>query len=158
MPLLSPGDAFPDLEISKVGGGMIDLPGDLLGRWGVVLVNRGSWCPFCNTQLAAFQRAQERLDSIGIGVVSFSVDDEAAAAGVIDKHKLTFPIGYGADADHVGATLGAFVNPEPRYLQATGFVLDPEGKVAVSVYSSGAIGRLMPDDVAGMVEYAKSQA
>jgi len=35
-------------------------------------------------------------------------------------------------------------------------VLDPEGRVAISVYSSGAIGRLMPDDVAGFVAYAKS--
>ena len=35
---------------------------------------------------------------------------------------------------------GAFVNPDPVYLQSTGFVLDPRGKVVVSVYSSGAIG------------------
>ena len=52
---------------------------------------------------------------------------------------------------------GAFVNADPAYLQATGFVLDPEGKVIVSVYSSGAIGRLLPDDVAGLINYVKSQ-
>ena len=32
-----------------------------------------------------------------------------------------------------------------------GFVLDPAGKVVVSVYSSGAIGRLTPEDVVGLV-------
>jgi hypothetical protein len=37
------------------------------------------------------------------------------------------------------------------YLQSTGFVLDPQGMVVVSVYSSGAIGRLVPYDVAGLV-------
>jgi hypothetical protein len=36
------------------------------------------------------------------------------------------------------------------------FVLDPEGNVIVGVYSSGAIGRLLPDDVAGLVQYVKS--
>ena len=36
-----------------------------------------------------------------------------------------------------------------------GFVLDPAGKVVVSVYSSGAIGRLMPDDVAGLLRYVR---
>jgi hypothetical protein len=45
------------------------------------------------------------------------------------------------------------VNPDPVYLQSTGFVLDPAGRVAVSVYSSGAIGRLVPEDVVGMVRY-----
>ena len=41
------------------------------------------------------------------------------------------------------------------YLQSTGFVLDPQGKVVVSVYPSGAIGRLVPDDVAGLVRYVR---
>jgi hypothetical protein len=36
-----------------------------------------------------------------------------------------------------------------------GFVLGPAGQVAVSVYSSGAIGRLVPDDVIGLVRYVR---
>jgi hypothetical protein len=40
------------------------------------------------------------------------------------------------------------------HLQSTGFVLDPDGNVLVSVYSSGAIG--VPGDVAGLVNYVKS--
>ena len=45
---------------------------------------------------------------------------------------------YGADARKVADLTGAFVNPDPVYLQSTGFVLDPQGTVVVSVYSSGA--------------------
>ena len=44
------------------------------------------------------------------------------------------------------------------YLQSTGFVLDPAGKVIVSVYSSGAIGRLVPDDVIGLVRYLREHS
>ena len=44
------------------------------------------------------------------------------------------------------------------YLQSTGFVLDPAGKVVVSVYSSGAIGRFVPEDVAGLVRYVREHA
>ena len=62
-----------------------------------------------------------------------------------------------ADADAVAAATGAFVNDEPRYLQSTGFVLDPEGRVVVSVYSSGAIGRLVPDGVIGLIKYVRGQ-
>jgi hypothetical protein len=46
----------------------------------------------------------------------------------------------------------------PKYLQSTGFVLDPTGRVIVSVYSSGAIGRLAPDDVVGLVRYLHEEA
>src|ERR1700722_10185902 len=51
----------------------------------------------------------------------------------------------------VAALTGAFVNPDPVFLQSTGFVLGPAGNVVVSVYSSGAIGRLVPEDVTGLV-------
>jgi hypothetical protein len=34
-------------------------------------------------------------------------------------------------------------------------VLSPAGKVVVSVYSSGAIGRLVPEDVIGLVRYVR---
>ena len=37
-------------------------------------------------------------------------------------------------------------------------MLDPQGKVIVSVYSSGAIGRLVPEDVIGLVRYLREHA
>jgi peroxiredoxin len=95
------------------------------------------------------------LADAGVRVAALPVDDEATTAALIAKHGLTFPVGYGADARKVADLTGAFVNPDPVYLQFTGFVLDPQGKVVVSVYSSGAIGRLAPDDVAGLVRYVR---
>jgi len=47
---------------------------------------------------------------------------------------------------------------DPLYLQSTGFVLDPQGKAIMSVYSSGAIGRLVPEDVIGLVGYLREHA
>jgi peroxiredoxin len=46
-------------------GGTIVLPGALAGASGVVLFYRGSWCPYCNAQLRAFQRAADSLAEIG---------------------------------------------------------------------------------------------
>ena len=63
----------------------------------------------------------------------------------------------GAYARAIADLTGASVNPDPVYLQSAGFVFDPAGKVVVSVYSSGAIGRLVPDDVAGVVRYVREQ-
>ena len=156
MTLLNPGDPFPRITVHQAGGGDLQLPGDLAGHFGVVLFNRGSWCPYCNAQLAAFQRAHESLQRVDARVVALSVDDEATAKALVAKHNLTFPVGHSADARALADVTGAFVNPDPVYLQSTGFLLDPAGRVAVSVYSSGAIGRLVPADVVGLVEYLRS--
>jgi len=158
MPLLHPGDPFPELTLTVPGGKTVTVPTMFAGRFGVMLFYRGAWCPYCNAQLRAFQRASATLADVGAQVAALSVDDEATTANLIAKHGLTFPVGFGADARAVADLTGAFVNPDPVYLQSTGFVLDPAGKVVVSVYSSGAIGRLVPDDVAGLVRYVREHA
>ena len=155
MPLLNPGDQFPRLTISTTDGQELAIPDAFAGDFAVVLFYRGSWCPYCNAQLRAFERAGQTLAEAGIRVAALSVDDEETTTALVAKHKLTYPVGYGADAEAVAAATGAFVNPDPVYLQSTGFVLDPAGKVVVSVYSSGAIGRLVPEDVVGLVRYLR---
>ena len=158
MHLLNPGDPFPRLTIDTVGGQSVILPDAFAGDFAVVLFYRGSWCPYCNAQLRAFERAGQALADNGIRVAALSVDDKETTGALVVRHKLTFPVGYGADARAVAELTGAFVNPDPVYLQSTGFVLDPAGKVVVSVYSSGAIGRLVPDDVVGLVRYLRDHA
>lgn len=158
MPRLQNGETFPTLDVPAVGGGTLQIPQSLKGSYGVVLIYRGAWCPYCQAQLAAFQRASGKLAETGIKVVALSVDDEPTTVGTIEKHKLSFPIGHSADADKVAAITGAYTNAEPHYLQTTGFLLDPEGRVLNAVYSSGPIGRLVAEDVIGMVAYLKSKA
>lgn len=158
MPRLGNGHTFPDLTLPLVGGGTLALPADLADAFGVVVVYRGSWCPYCNAQLSAFSRAKDELDAAGVTVVALSVDDEATSTELVEKRRLNFPVAHSADADEVAAALGAYVNDEPRYLQSTGFVLAPDGTVVTSVYSSGAIGRLVPDDVLGLVRHLKDHA
>ncbi|RKN22160.1 peroxiredoxin [Micromonospora musae] len=155
MSLLQPGEHFPALTLSLPDGETLRVPDALAGGFGVVLFYRGSWCPYCNAQLRAFQRSLGKLAELGVKVVAVSVDDEPTTKQTIAEHGLEFPVGHSADPDAFAEATGAFVNDDPRYLQSTGFVLDPEGKVVVSVYSSGAIGRLVPEDVAGLVRYLR---
>ncbi len=158
MTLLHPGDRFPTLTVALPGGETLSLPDALAGGFGVVLFYRGAWCPYCNAQLRAFQRALDSLAELGAKVVALAVDDEATTAELVTKHGLRFPIGHSADAKAISAATGAFVDPERGFLQSTGFVLNPEGRVVVSVYSSGAIGRLVPDDVVGLIRYLRDHA
>lgn len=50
---------------------------------------------------------------------------------------------------------GAFVNSDPPYFSRPASVLAPDGRLIVSVYSSGAIGRLVPQDVIGLIRYLR---
>ena len=155
---LQNGQVFPSLEIPAVEGGTIQIPQSLRGAYGVILIYRGAWCPYCQAQLAGFQRAREKLAETGIKVVALSVDDEATTSGTIEKHKLSFPVGHSTDADQVAAVTGAYTNEAPHYLQTTGFLLDPDGRILNAVYSSGPIGRLVAEGVIGMVSYLKSKS
>jgi peroxiredoxin len=84
--LLSPGDQCPALTVTLAGGGTLQLPDALAGHFGVILLYRGSWCPYCNAQLRAFQRAHDALAAVDARVVALSVDDEATTQAFIAKH------------------------------------------------------------------------
>jgi hypothetical protein len=59
--------------------------------------------------------AEERIK-----VVSVSVDDREESEALVEKHKLDFPVAYGAYARAVSNVTRAFVNDDPVCLQATG--------------------------------------
>lgn len=156
---LQNGDILTQFDVARLGGGRLRLPNDLVGRYSVVLIYRGHWCPFCNEQIAAFAAAAEELSGAGISVVAFSVDDEAATAAFVAKHNVPFPMGYSADLDGIVAATGAYENTHPargRFLENTGFVLAPDGSIGNVVYSSRAIGRLVPSDVIRLVSFLRS--
>ena len=155
---LQNGQTFPAFDVPTVGGGTISIPRSLQGSYGVVLIYRGAWCPYCQAQLAGFQGASEKLAQAGIKVVALSVDNEATTVGTVEKFKLSFPVGHSANAERVASVTGAYTNDSPRYLQTTDFLLAPDGKILNAVYSSGPLGRLVAEDVIGMVTYLKSHA
>jgi len=53
------------------------------------------------------------------------------------------------------AALGAFYEERRNILQSTGFVVKPDRTIVVSQYSSGPIGRLIWQDVLGLVQFYK---
>lgn len=156
--MLQNGHVFPTLTFARAGGGEVRLPGDLAGGFGVILFHRGAWCPYCNAQLAAYEAAGHEFAREHIKVISVSADDRETSEALVEKHHLSFPVGYGADPKAVSAVTGAAINEKPYCLQATGFILDAEGRIVTAVYSTRAIGRLNPNDVLGFVRYLKSRS
>jgi len=108
--------------------------------------------------LAAFEKARERLDAEGIKVAAASTDPVDRARETARELGLTFPLAYGLPLKETAARLGAFYEERRGILHATGFVLRPDGTIAVAQYSSGPIGRLVWQDVVGLVQFYKKQA
>lgn len=158
--LLDAGDLFPDLKLTLTGGEEIQTTKPTAQDWNVILFYRGSWCPFCVAQLKSFQNGLEKLEAEGIGVIAASVDSLEKASETRQQTGAQFPIAYNLPVEETAKAIGAFYDENPAhtapYIQATGFVINPSGKVILSVYSSGAIGRLGWQDVLGLVKYLKA--
>ena len=105
--------------------------------------------------MAAFEKARPDLEALGIKVVAASVDPLDKAKEVAAE--LSYPVGYGvtrAMADR----LGAWWEDRRSIIQPSEFVVDAEGKVRTSTYSSGPIGRIDPADVIRLVNFYDKQA
>ena len=103
--------------------------------------------------MADFQNSPE-LRSIGVRVVAASVDTADQTAALSDElHLHDIEMASGLDAVSVAASVGAYLDTSHEtFLQPTAFVLNPQGEVVQSLYSSAAMGRLAPNDVVKLVQ------
>jgi peroxiredoxin len=108
--------------------------------------------------LAAFDRAQDKLQAEGIHVIAASTDPQDKATETVAELGLSMPVGYGLPLKDTAAAFGAFYEEKRGVLQATGFVVRPDRTIAVAQYSSGPIGRLVWQDVLGLIQHYKKQA
>ena len=90
-------------------------------------------------------------------MIAASTDQLDKASETVKEHALGFAVGYALPVKETAATLGAFYEEKRGFLQATGFVVKPDRTIAVSQFSSGPIGRLVWQDVLGLVQFYKKQ-
>ena len=86
----------------------------------------------------------------------------AASTDPLDKAKevaaeLPFPVAYGVTHDQADA-LGAWWEDRRGIIQPAEFLLDAQGKVRSSTYSSGPIGRVEAADVVKLINFYDKQA
>ena len=109
--------------------------------------------------MAAFESHRAELASADIPVVAASTDSPEHAATLAET---CFGLGKYGEAcrlalESTARLVGAFYEERRQILHATGFLLDPDGRIATSVYSSGAIGRLWPEETLSLVKTFRSR-
>ena len=157
MPLL--GDKFPELTVQTTKG-MMNIPGDLKGKWFILFSHPADFTPVCTTEFVAFQNLYKELQELNCELVGMSIDQVFAHIKWIDwiKEKLDvdiqFPVVAGNDS--VAMKLGM---PHPgkgtNTVRAL-FIVDPDGITRLVIYYPQEIGRNFDEIVRALKALQKS--
>ena len=105
--------------------------------------------------MAGFGRERGALEALGAKIVAASVDPLDKAREVANE--VGFPIAYGVTREQADA-IGAWWEERRGIVQPAEFLLDRDGKVLSSTYSSGPIGRVDAADVVKNINFREAQA
>ncbi|WP_299251748.1 peroxiredoxin-like family protein [uncultured Aquimarina sp.] len=89
---LKVGEKAPDFLLSNATNKIIKLS-DLLKKRRVILTfYRGSWCPYCNLQLAHYQNSLSVIKALGAELVAISPQIPDESLSVKEKNELNFEV------------------------------------------------------------------
>jgi peroxiredoxin len=165
---LGVGAVAPDFSLPNAQGGDWQLS-TALARGPVVLsFYRGSWCPFCDLQLRAYQERLQEMRRLGGELVAVSPQTPDFAQTDVDTKQLTFPVltdAHNAVARQYGLvfTLSdelkklqeGFGNPIPKFngddsweLPMPGtFIIDGDGVIRLAYVDANYMRRLEPSAI-----------
>ena len=96
--------------------------------------------------------------NLGIKVAGASVVSVDSVAKLRDGLHVGFPMWGELDAPTVSADTGApYQDGDKVFLHGTGWLLNPEGEIVQSLYSTGPIGRFTASDIIRKVLFEKSR-
>jgi len=123
---LKAGDKAPDFTLSSLDGEDIGLAGLLKDGPVVVSFYRGGWCPYCNLEMQALQRALPAIEQAGGQLIAIAPELPGHAAQTREKGNLTFPLLH--DRDNGVAKMFGLVFTLPDMLRPVyeGFGIDLE--------------------------------
>ncbi len=104
--------------------------------------------------MVGFEKELKALESIGARVVAASVDPIDKAADVAGE--VSFPVAFGVTRDMADA-LGSWWEDRRGIIQPSEFIVGDDGKIIISSYSSGPIGRIDAADVVKIVNFYESR-
>src|SRR5260370_33340381 len=102
---LAVGDEAPDFTLPDSRGRQVSLAAVLRAGPAVVTFYRGGWCPYCNIQLRAYQRALPEIAGLGGRIPAISPQLPDGSLSVSEKNALEFGV-LGEAGNPVGRSLG----------------------------------------------------
>lgn len=114
---LKEGVKAPNFTLTNPLGGQITLYDELAKGPVILTFYRGSWCPFCNIQLRAYQQFLAEIEILGGRLIAISPQSPDHSLSQKEKEELAFPVL--SDLDCVVAESYNLAFELPEYLQST---------------------------------------
>ena len=114
---LAVGSEAPDFTLPDTHGRQVCLFEALRKGPAVVTFYRGGWCPYCNIQLRAYQRALPEIAALGGQVIAISPQLPDSSLSAAEKNALEFHVL--SDAHNAVARSFGLVYALPEELRAT---------------------------------------
>jgi peroxiredoxin len=87
-----PDDLVPEFSLPGASGETVSLLETLAGGPVVLTFYRGAWCPYCNIQLAAYERALPAIAEAGGCLIAISPQKPDGTLSMTEKNNLTFDV------------------------------------------------------------------
>lgn len=101
---LKPGDLAPDFTLPDATGKPVKLSARLQDGPVVLKFYRGGWCPYCNLELRAYQKALPELAAAGAQLIAVSPESPDNSLSTKEKNALAFSV----VTDRGGRTAGEY--------------------------------------------------
>ncbi len=110
---LAIGDPAPDFSLPNARGETVTLAETIARGPAVVTFYRGSWCPYCNLTLRAYQQHLSEMQAMGATLLAISPQTPDNSLSTVEKNELEFEVL--SDAGNLVARRYrlVFVLPEP---------------------------------------------
>jgi peroxiredoxin len=162
---LKPGELAPDFTLPDAAGNSVKLSERLKDGPVVLKFYRGGWCPYCNLELRAYQKALPELEAVGAQLIAVSPESPDNSLSTKEKNQLAFSVVTDASGRVAGDYRLAFqLSPELKAIyKARGrdlaewnggdwtlpvpgtFVIGKDGRVVLAHVDADYRARLEPE-------------
>ena len=104
-------------------------------------------------QLAGYEAQIDALTALGATVVAASVDTGEDASKIAES--LSYPVAEGVTRAIVDQ-LESWWEERRSIIQPSEFIMDADGTIKTSIYSSGSVGRIATEAAAKMLTFYES--
>lgn len=105
------GEKIPEINLTNTDGKEVSTK-DVFNKKTVVIVYRGGWCPYCNSQLADMQSIEKDILALNYQIVAISPDSPSFLKETQGKEKLNYALFSDGDGSFSKAVGIAFAAPE----------------------------------------------
>lgn len=86
------GQTAPDFDLPQLSGDRVTLSEAIKKGPVVISFYRGAWCPYCNLEMQALQKALPEMEAAGGSLIAIAPELPEHAGETRDQGNLTFPL------------------------------------------------------------------